>query len=119
MPAMIDHSPFQFILTWGMPLVFIAGNFLMLVACIVGATYPTMRREFIWLALGTLVRCFASAMPLVSNILSRSSDSSSRITSIQTIGYINAALSMFSMLFYMIGFILLAVRARSLPLVRR
>ena len=115
---MTTEGPLQLISTWGLPLIFIAGNFIILVACIVGATHPVLRKEFVFLALGSLVHCFGSITMLVLNIVVRGS-SDSRFEMMKVISYVSGALSLFGLLFYMVGFILLALRVRSLPFVRR
>ena len=107
------------LLSLAVPVLYFAAYAIMLVACVIGATHPTLRREFIWLALGALVHCAAtlgSAVPQLLEFLrpnSISTDVRMRLI------YATSAIGLFGTLLFVIGFILLAFRARMLPIMGR
>jgi hypothetical protein len=113
---MPSNDPFSILLIWILPLLGLLGQIAVLVACIFGALHPSLRREFICLALGSALRCVGVVVILVPQLVRTfSSPSSLSVGDYELINTIGGLLSVFSYLLYLVGFILLAVKARSLP----
>jgi hypothetical protein len=109
----------NFIFLLALPLFSVLGNGVLLIACIAGMVPPALRREFIWLGLGSALRCVSAVLIALPQFMHYLSTTSSAILESQrTIIQFGGGFSSLSLLFFVVGFILLAVRARSLPAAR-
>lgn len=95
---------------------------LILGACIVGAMYPSLRREFIWLGLSSLLSLAANGFFALRSLLMIAAPDLHWLNNaedIRLISQITAAANIFSGVLAAVGFVLLAVKARSLPVLHR
>jgi hypothetical protein len=120
---MTSSSPtawFDAIAMMALPLLYLGLHVFILGACVFGAMQPSLRREFIWFALGAGLGCAGSVITLVPTIMrvANPQSMSSNLKFMSTLYSFSSGIHLLSLLLIAVGFILLALRARSLPVMR-
>jgi hypothetical protein len=103
------------------PLLYLGLHVLTLGACIFGAMQPSLRREFLWLGAGAFLSCVGSVVSLIPQVIrmANSDTSASSYRSMSVFYSLSSGIHVLAMLLFAVGFILLALRARSLPVFGR
>jgi len=116
----INGVSVESILVLVIPLMYIGLHVLILGACVFGAMQPSLRREFIWFTLAAALSALGSAISLVPAIMRLASPEkiTSNFQTMSSLYGVSNGLHVLALLLFAVGFILLALKARSLPVFR-